>query len=147
MIHPSTPSNSPMRNLCFPESSSSGEPDLMGEMEAYREIVQENIEYGHLVQRYGVERINELVQFLLDAICTRRKHIRIDSADYPKDVVKSRLLKLNVSHIEYVLDCMDQNTAKIRNIKSYLLTALYNSLGTMDTYYRSAVNHDLHSGP
>jgi tRNA A37 threonylcarbamoyladenosine dehydratase len=79
---------------------------------------------------------------MLDVICTQNASIRIDRSEFPADVVKSRLLKLGHAHIEYVLDCIDETTTKIRNIRNYLLTALYNSFTTMDSYYRTAVNHD-----
>ena len=64
--------------------------------------------------------------------------------DYPAEVVKSRFLKLNSSHIEYVLDRMRENTTYVRNIKKYLLAALYNAPATIDSYYASLVNHDLY---
>ena len=70
--------------------------------------------------------------------------IRIGGEDFPKEVVKSRLLKLNSGHIEYVINSLRENTTKVRNIKSYLLAALYNAPTTMDSYYRAEVNHDLY---
>jgi len=126
--------------------SQSGNDDMMDAMDTYREIIHENIEYSIHVEHYGAERIDELVQLMLDIICSKRKTIRIDQADYPAEVVKSRLLKLRYSHIEYVFDCLGRTTTKIHNIRSYLLTTLYNSLTTMDSYYTAAVNHDLNSG-
>lgn len=74
----------------------------------------------------------------------RRPYIRIAGEDYPKEIVRSRFLKLNSGHLEYVFECMDRNTAKIGNIKAYLLAALYNAPVTMDSYYRAEVNHDLY---
>ena len=73
-----------------------------------------------------------------------RETIRIAGDDYPAEVVKSRFLKLNSSHIEYVLDRMRENTTYVRNIKKYLLAALYNAPTTIDSYYASLVNHDLY---
>lgn len=77
--------------------------------------------------------------------CSHRKTIRIAGDDYPAEVVKSRFLKLNSSHIEYVLDRMRENTTYVRNIKKYLLAALYNAPATIDSYYASLVNHDLYA--
>ena len=130
----------------LPEAPWPARDDVMDSMETYREIVHENIEYVFLVDRYGVDVINEYVQIMLDAICSRSDTVRVDRGEYPSEVVKSRLLKLNYSHIEYVLSCMDKNTTKVRNIKNYLLTALYNSYVTIDNFYRAEVNHDLYGG-
>ena len=81
---------------------------------------------------------------VVDTVCSRRETIRIAGDDYPAEVVKSRFLKLNSSHIEYVLDRMRENTTYVRNIKKYLLAALYNAPATIDSYYASLVNHDLY---
>lgn len=82
---------------------------------------------------------------MLEAVCTRRPSVRIAGDDIPAAVVKSRFLKLESSHIEYVFECMDKNTTAIANIRTYVLTALYNAPTTIDSYYRAAVNHDLYN--
>ena len=123
----------------------------MRERESYRELILENIEYDILVQNERLDRdrldrdmLNELVELMVDTVCSRRETIRIAGDDYPAEVVKSRFLKLNSSHIEYVLDRMRENTTYVRNIKKYLLAALYNAPATIDSYYASLVNHDLY---
>ena len=116
----------------------------MDAMEAYRETIHENIEYDSLVDRYGRDRIDEYVQIMLDAICSKSETVRVDRAEYPTELVRIRLLKLGYGHLEYVLDCMARNTTKVHNIKNYLLTALYNSYVTIDSYYSAEVNHDLY---
>ena len=118
----------------------------MRERENYRELILENIEYNILVQneRMDRDRLDELVELMVDTVCSRRETIRIAGDDYPAEVVKSRFLKLNSSHIEYVLDRMRENTTYVRNIKKYLLAALYNAPATIDSYYASLVNHDLY---
>ena len=118
----------------------------MRERESYRELILENIEYDILVQneRMDHDRLDELVELMVDTICSRRETIRIAGDDYPAEVVRSRFLKLNSSHIEYVLDRMRDNTTYVRNIKKYLLAALYNAPATIDSYYASLVNHDLY---
>ena len=118
--------------------------DRIDRIDAYREIIKENIEFEALVHRYGYERVDELVELMLQTVLSQRPYIRIAGDDYPREVVKSRFLKVNFSHVEYVFDCLDNNTTKVRNIKSYLLAALYNSPTTMDSYYRAEVNHDLY---
>ena len=120
--------------------------DWMRERESYRELILENIEYDILVQneRMDRDRLDELVELMVDTVCSRREMIRVAGDDYPAEVVKSRFLKLSSSHIEYVLDRMRDNTTYVRNIKKYLLAALYNAPATIDSYYASLVNHDLY---
>lgn len=118
--------------------------DRIDRIDTYREIIKENIEFEALVHRYGYERVDELVELMLQTVLSQRPYIRIAGDDYPREVVKSRFLKVNFSHVEYVFDCLDNNTTKVRNIKSYLLAALYNAPATMDSYYRAEVNHDLY---
>ena len=117
--------------------------DTRSSREIYREIILENIEYRHLVQNNQIdrERLDELVELIVD-----RKTIRIAGDDYPAEVVKSRFMKLDSSHIEYVLSSMQENTTYVRNIKKYLLAALYNAPSTISSYYTSLVNHDLYGG-
>ena len=112
----------------------------------YEEIIKDKIEYDHFV-RYGQvdkDRLDEIVSIILETVCSKRKTIRIAGDDYPAEVVRSRFLKLNASHIEYVLDRMRENTTYVRNIKKYLLAALYNAPVPMDSYYTSLVSHDLY---
>ena len=118
----------------------------MRERESYRELILENIEYDILVQneRLDRDRLDELVELMVDTVCSHREMIRIAGDDNPAEVVKSRFLKLNSSHIEYVLDRMRENTTYVRNIKKYLLAALYNAPATIDSYYTSLVSHDMY---
>ena len=120
--------------------------DRMRERESYRELILENIEYDILAQneRLDRDRLDELVELMVDTVCSNREMIRVAGDDYPAEVVRSRFLKLNASHIEYVLDRMRENTTYVRNIKKYLLAALYNAPVTMDSYYTSLVSHDLY---
>ena len=120
--------------------------DRMRERESYREIILENIDYDILTQdeKLDRDRLDELVELMVDTVCSNREMIRIAGDDYPAEVVKSRFLKIDSSHIEYVLDRMRENTTYVRNIKKYLLAALYNAPVTMDSYYTSLVSHDLY---
>lgn len=119
--------------------------DRMDERTQYAEILRDNLEIDILAQdsRYDLERVNEMLDIMLDAICSTSPTIRINGEDMPQQVVKSRFLKLNSSHIDYVLQAMNDCPSNIRNIRAYLLTALYNSVATMDNYYAAMVNHDL----
>ena len=122
--------------------------DWMRERESYRELILENIEYDYLIQNRQLDRdrLDELVELMVDTVCSRRETIRIAGDDYPAEVVKSRFLKLDSSHIEYVLDRMRGNTTYVRNIKKYLLAALYNAPATIGSYYTSLVSHDMYGG-
>lgn len=120
----------------------------MSEMESYREFILENIEYDILRKDAGayVEDLDEIVEIMVETVCAKRKYTRVAGSDFPHEVVKSRLLKLNCDHVRFVMDCMRQNTTKIRNIKQYLLAALFNAPTTMSNYYTSLVNHDMYGG-
>ena len=120
--------------------------DGMRKRESYRALILENIEYAVLSQNVQLDkdRLDELVELMVDTVCSNREMIRVAGDDYPAEVVRSRFLKLNASHIEYVLDRMRENTTYVRNIKKYLLAALYNAPVTMDSYYTSLVSHDLY---
>ena len=140
-------------SIPFRETAAARPPERKGrdamsvtEIENYRELILENIEYDYLCRDDRLDRdmLNELVELMVDTVCSRRETIRIAGDDYPAEVVKSRFLKLNSSHIEYVLDRMRENTTYVRNIKKYLLAALYNASATIDSYYASLVNHDLY---
>lgn len=118
------------------------------EMKNYRELILENIEYDHLKQRFGTYRedLDEIVELMVETVCARRKTTRIAGADFPHEVVRSRFLKLDSSHIEFVMDCLKKNTTQVRNIKQYLLTVLFNAPTTMSNSYTSQVNHDMYAG-
>ncbi|HPY56182.1 MAG TPA: DUF6017 domain-containing protein [Sedimentibacter sp.] len=118
----------------------------MDKKEAYREIILENIDYDILImdRKLDRDRLDEIVELLVETVCSARQTIRISGDDFPVEVVKSRLLKLDASHIQYVLDCMAANTTYVRNIKKYLLAALFNAPATIGNYYSALVNHDLY---
>ena len=114
----------------------------------YEEIIKDNIEYDHFV-RYGQvdkDRLDEIVSIILETVCSKRKTIRIAGDDYPAELVKAKFMKLNSSHIEFVFDCMKENTTKIRNIKQYLKAVLFNAPNTIDSYYTALVAHDIATG-
>ena len=120
--------------------------DRMDLRARYEEIIRENLELDILSQdsRFDIARVNEMVEIMLDVVCSTRPTICINGEDMPQQVVKSRFLKLNSSHIEYVLHAMDECPSDIRNIRAYMLTTLYNASLTMDNYYSALVNHDLY---
>lgn len=116
------------------------------EMDAYRSLIRENIRYEDFVQErpWDVGQLDEMVELMVETVCSNRENVRVCGNDLPQAVVKSRLLKLDGSHIRYVFECLKDTTTHIRNIRQYLLTALYNAPATMENYYAAQVNHDLY---
>jgi hypothetical protein len=123
--------------------------DKMDEIEAYRAMIRENISYSCFQNDapYELDEVDELVELMVDVmVMPDHGTIRIAGEDKPVPVVKSRFLKLTHSHIEYVRFSLHKNTTKVGNIKAYLLTTLYNSIFTIDHFYKAEVNHDMYSG-
>ena len=126
-----------------------GEIDVMEDVNAYMEIIKENIEYEHHM-KYGRWQdkglYEELYEVICEIVCVKHKTVKIGGNDYPYELVKSKFLKLNSSHLEYVIGCMQETTTKIANIKAYMVTALYNAPSTMNHYYQQEVQHDMYGG-
>ena len=114
-------------------------------MAEYRDLIRDNIQYPLLVAQHpdDADQIDEIVELMTETVCARRKIIRVCGADFPAEVVKSQLLKLDAEHIRFVLKCLHENTSKIKNIKQYLLATLYNAPITINSYYSALVSHDL----
>ena len=123
--------------------------DVIDEANAYMALIRGNLEYEHHMkydQHGDKEMYEEIYETVCDVVCVKRKTIRINGEDYPYELVKSRFLKLNSSHIEYVMGCMKETSTKITNIRAYLITALYNAPSTMSHYYQQEVQHDMYGG-
>ena len=114
------------------------------EYEAYAAIIKENLELDIMCQRYPFDRelIEGIYDLILETVLCKSGNVVIASNEYPVQLVKSKFLKLNTSHLEYVMGCMKTNTSKVRNIKKYLLAALFNAPTTIGGYYQAEVNHD-----
>lgn len=119
--------------------------DGIDEMEAYSQLIKENIEYDWLLERhpYDSEMVVGIFDLILETVMSKNNEIAIAGDVYPKNLVKSKFLKLNYSQVEYVMDCLGKNTTKVRNIKSYLLASLFNAGSTISGYYKAEVNHDM----
>ena len=123
--------------------------DTMDDAQSYIELIKENISYDHHMKYDGYgekELYEELFGIICEVVCVKRKSIRVAGEDYPYELVKSRFLKLNSSHLEYVIGCMKETTTKITNIKSYMITALYNAPATINHFYQQEVQHDMYGG-
>ena len=116
----------------------------MDEYHAYADIIRENMEIEILYEQYPYDRelLDGIYDLILETVLCRSESICIASNEYPVQLVKSKFLKLNSSHIQYVMDCLKETTSKVRNIKKYLLAALFNAPTTIKSYYQQEVNHD-----
>ena len=143
-----SPSPSPFTEDAAEPERKGTEAKTQSAIEIYRDIIKDNIEYDILIQdpHMDKDRLDEIVDLILETVCTARKTLRIAGDDYSAELVKSKFLKLTSSHIEFVLDCMRENTTKIRNIKQYLRAVLFNAPSTIDSYYTALVAHDMASG-
>ena len=141
-----SPNPSPFEGAAQPPERKRKEPN--DAYRVYEEIIKDNICYDILKQDmpYDHDRIDEIIDLILETVCTKRRTIRIAGDDYPAELVKSKFMKLDSEHIRFVLDCMRENTTKIRNIKQYLRAALFNAPSTIGNYYTSLVAHDMASG-
>ena len=129
----------------FPDAPAQKRTETKGTFESYRELILENIDYDILAGDPHVDReqLDEIVALVQETVCSTSSRIRVAGNDYPAEVVRSKLLKLNSEHIRFVTDCLKQNTTRIRNIRQYLLTALFNAPSTMNSYYAALVAHDM----
>ena len=129
----------------FPDAPAQKRTEMKGSFESYRELILENIDYDVLASDPHVDReqLDEIVELVQETVCSTRSRIRVASNDYPAEVVRSKLLKLNSEHIRFVMDCLKQNTTRIRNIRQYLLAMLFNAPSTMSSYYTALVAHDM----
>ena len=131
----------------FPETPVQKRTEAKETFESYRELILENIDYDVLAGDPCVDReqLDEIVNLVQETVCSTRSRIRVAGNDYPAEVVRSKLLKLNSEHIRFVMDCLKQNTTRIRNIRQYLLAMLFNAPSTMNSYYTALVAHDMAS--
>ena len=112
-----------------------------------KELVLENLEYECIRERYKDDRLDEIVDLMVETLCSTKPIINIAGEEYPAQLVKEKLLRINSMHIEYVFHCLDKNTTYIRNIRRYLLATLFNAPSTIDHYYSALVNHDFGGRP
>lgn len=122
--------------------------DGISERNEYERYFRESLSIDVLLrENLGEEEtILGTLDLLVDVCCFKRSVIRIAGDDKPLAVVKSRFMKLNAEHIRYVLKCLSENTTKVRNIRQYLLTALYNAPATIRPFYQAWVNNDMATG-
>ena len=142
-------------SIPFRETAAVSPPERKGrdampvtEMEEYRGLILENIEYDYLCREFATYRedLDEIVELMVETVCARRKTTRIAGSDFPHEVVRSRFLKLDSEHIRFVMDSLQKNTTEVRNMKQYLLAVLFNAPTTISNHYTAQVNHDMYAG-
>lgn len=120
--------------------------DWQAERIRYKDMIKTNIEYDIICSQYNKSWLDEIVAIMVDTVCSKAPTIRINKQDYPVEVVKSKFLKINAEHIEYIDMALKQNTSDVRNIRAFLITTIFRADETMDNFYRTKVNHDLYGG-
>lgn len=113
-----------------------------------REQLAENIDYVSLVidDPDNKELVDECLSLMADVIEGEEDKVRIGGRNISYPVVKKRFMELTKEHMQYVLESLEKTTCAIKNIRSYLLTVLFNAATTIKTYYRQKVNHDMSAG-
>ena len=146
--------NTDIKNTEFSDTNSifpSGNGGMMDENDRYQEYFdyfsdQLSMDLLKKDYPYDSEMLDNILELIVETVCTKRPLIRIGAEERPTEIVRSRFMKLNAEHIRYVMDCFKENTTKIRNIRQYMLTTIYNAPTTIDTYYDALVRHDMSHG-
>ena len=146
--------NTDKNNTEFNDTDSifpSGNGGMMDENDRYQEYFdyfsdQLSMDLLKKDYPYDSEMLDNILELIVETVCTKRPLIRIGAEERPAEIVRSRFMKLNAEHIRYVMDCFKENTTKIRNIRQYMLTTIYNAPTTIDTYYDALVRHDMSHG-
>lgn len=144
-------------NQSYPEDSDSEKDDrevddnafdAIRKREEYCRYFREELGIDELKAEYpsNADMLEELLELIVDTVCSSRAFIRVGKENLPAEIVKSRMMKLNAEHIRYLISCLNENTTKIRDIRQYLLTALYNAPATISSYYNQLVQHDIANG-
>ncbi len=133
----------------FPFRSEEAKPDTIRWIEmrnTYEALIKKNIEYDILCEQYQKAWLDEIVAIMVDVVCSQEPYIRINKQEYPKEVVKSRFLKIDSTHIEYIYMSLKDNTSNVRNIRAFLITTIYRAFETADNWYSAKVQYDLKQG-
>ena len=139
-IHPSNPypsSTEPKKKMGYDEIGCNSANEV-------KELVLKNIEYEYIKHDHNCDQLNEIVDLMVETLCSTKDVINVSGDDYPAQLVKEKLLRINSLHIGYVFECLKKTTTYIRNIKRYLLATLFNAPSTIDNYYSALVKHDFY---
>ena len=109
---------------------------------AIRDSVRSQIGYSCLVTPYNRDRMDEIVELMVEILCTTSPTLLISGEEYPIELVHERFQQINSLHIQYMFECLRNNASSIRNIKAYMLAVLFNAPSTLSAYYDAQVRHD-----
>lgn len=142
--HTDDSENDSNRIISISDNRSDKRYDAESELKAYQSIIKKNIDYDILMQAYPMEQetVEGIYELIVETVLSSGEKILIASNWYPAALVKSKFMKLGFGHIEYVLDQLSKNTTRVRNIKKYILAALFNAPSTIESHYRAEVNAD-----
>lgn len=132
--------------VSYQENKDNVSSDAIGwirERNIYRQIIKGNVEYDIMIEQFEKSWLDEIVELMVDVVCSKDEFIRINKTEYPHEIVKSRFLKINSKHIEYIYFAMKENTTKVRNIRAFLITTIYRSFDTADNWFNAKVNYDM----
>ena len=121
-------------------------PDTIGwekERKIYEQLIKHNIEYDILIERFEKSWLDEIIEIMVDVVCSSEPYIRINKQEYPQEIVKNRFLKINSLHIEYIYFALKDNCSNVRNIRAFLITTIYRSFETADNWFSAKVNYDM----
>ena len=136
----------PIEEESITPSAPEENPDMIRwirERKTYEQLIKDNIDYNIIVEQYGAAWLDEIVALMVDVVCSKEPYIRINKQDYPQEVVKSRFLKIDSSHIEYIHFSLRENTSNVRNIRAFLITTIYRAFETTDNWFSAKVNYDM----
>jgi hypothetical protein len=135
--------NSPNFGINFKKQNDSYSEKNVSE-KSYKNILKEKIEYDILKEskNLNTEMLDEIFELMTDVLESKNETINVNSQKMSIQTVKSRFLKLTSDHIKYALECLEKTKTHIRNIRAYLITVVYNSYTSMNSYYRTMFNHD-----
>ena len=129
----------PYQSIPYQSTRGSEQPSMVAQ---YKELIRNHIDYDIMCEQYGHERLDEIVHQIVEVLCSKAQYFTISGEELPAELVRDQLLRFSSSHLEYVFECLEKKTSYVGNIKNYLLTTLYNAVGTIKHYYDARVRHE-----
>ena len=129
----------PYQSIPYQSTRGREKPSMVAE---YKTLIRNHIEYDIMCEQYGHERLDEIVHQIVEVLCSKTQYFTISGEELPAELVRDQLLRFSSSHLEYVFECLEKKTSYVGNIKNYLLTTLYNAVGTIKHYYDARVRHE-----
>ena len=129
----------PYQSIPYQSTRGHEQPSMVAQ---YKALIRNHIDYDIMCEQYGHERLDEIVHQIVEVLCSKAQYFTISGEELPAELVRDQLLRFSSSHLEYVFECLEKKTSYVGNIKNYLLTTLYNAVGTIKHYYDARVRHE-----